>query len=704
MVKGREEDIPIGSAGGGHVLVGTITEHPPKNMRLSRIALLLIAIPFAWRFGPEVLTAAVGAIPVLGEMFSFLTPGSTDKSVGFYFQFVISVVVVWLLLWLAFKALGLVFGFALPTAQRFGGTQALRLTQWLFLQALIGVFVFSEVFYRRPSLVDIFFSFIWWIVFYAFVKAVAVGMYLPVLRLLERGRFGIGGSGRFAGLVEEWETRWKRPIKLGETDDSFLGNVKEKLTGNRVIRKGVENSLFMGRSLYSPALHISLKDDRHMLTIGGSRSGKGATVIIPNLLTYEGSVLCIDPKGTNAKVTAQRRRNMGQDVYIVDPFHIVSEKSDCVNPLDGLDPDSLSIREDLSVIADAIVVPAPGGSGKDPHWEDGARTVITGMLAQILTDMNYRIQAKGTDRAKGTDFKEIFPPPQLSMIRDLLALKQEDQLGLWVDMRRNEGAGGAARDAGSRIIRGIDTDEITNIISNADKHTEWLSYPSMRDILGSSTFKFSQLKEKPTTIYLVLPPEYLDVHRRFLRLFVNLALNQMPKGGRSKVPVLMILDEFLQLGKMNEVERAFRLLAGYNFTVWPFVQELAGLSDLYGGGVNAFLTNSRAVQVFGVNDSASLKYISEQIGERSLQYVMGAGDSMRVTPLRTPKEVSIEIERESGMQYVLRAGKPAMILKRVKYFEESGSTGSYAGTGIMTALSHLFAPFKGLYAQDPDYK
>src|SRR3569833_1326713 len=106
MVKGRVEDIPIGSAGGGHVLVGTKTEHPPKNMRLSRIALLLIAIPFAWRFGPEVLTAAVGAIPVLGEMISFLTPGSTDISVGFYFQFVISVVVVWLLLWLAFKALG----------------------------------------------------------------------------------------------------------------------------------------------------------------------------------------------------------------------------------------------------------------------------------------------------------------------------------------------------------------------------------------------------------------------------------------------------------------------------------------------------------------------------------------------------------------------------------------------------------------------
>src|SRR6185437_1173037 len=130
---------------------------------------------------------------------------------------------------------------------------------------------------------------------------------------------------------------------------------------------GLDNGLFMGRSLYSRPLHVGLKDDRHMFTIAGSRGGKGISVIIPNLLTFEGSILCIDPKGENAKITARRRRELGQDVFIVDPFHICGEKSDCLNPFETLNANSITIREDLSVIADALVVHDPGHR-EGSHW------------------------------------------------------------------------------------------------------------------------------------------------------------------------------------------------------------------------------------------------------------------------------------------------------------------------------------------------
>ena len=46
---------------------------------------------------------------------------------------------------------------------------------------------------------------------------------------------------------------------------------------------------------------IGWKDDRHVMTIAGSRAGKGVSLIIPNLLLYEGSALVIDPKGENAR-------------------------------------------------------------------------------------------------------------------------------------------------------------------------------------------------------------------------------------------------------------------------------------------------------------------------------------------------------------------------------------------------------------------
>jgi type IV secretory pathway TraG/TraD family ATPase VirD4 len=242
---------------------------------------------------------------------------------------------------------------------------------------------------------------------------------------LEQGRFGFGGSARFAGLIEEWGSRFK---------DQKQG-------------------LFMGRSLYNPLLNIGLEDSRHMLTIAGSRAGKGTTSIIPNLLLWEGSTLVVDPKGTNAAVTARRRRNMGQDVYIVDPFNILEdEESASFNPLEYLDPESPTIREQINIITEALVV--PDQHQRERHWDDGAKTVIAGMIAHLVSSPQYK-------------------RPTLSMLRDLISALPDEQVSLWADMSLNEGAGRLAKDAANRIIQGIGTNEISSIISNADKHTEW---------------------------------------------------------------------------------------------------------------------------------------------------------------------------------------------------------------------------------------
>ncbi|EAQ46901.1 hypothetical protein MED193_16949 [Roseobacter sp. MED193] len=90
------------------------------------------------------------------------------------------------------------------------------------------------------------------------------------------------------------------------------------------------------------------KGDRHCLTVAPTRSGKGTTQIIPNLLTYKGSTVIIDPKGENAKITAAARMAMGQDVQIVDPWNIANVEgfdAACFNPLDWLKPGDVDITE-----------------------------------------------------------------------------------------------------------------------------------------------------------------------------------------------------------------------------------------------------------------------------------------------------------------------------------------------------------------------
>lgn len=456
-----------------------------------------------------------------------------------------------------------------------------------------------------------------------------------VLRVFEQSRFGKGGAARFAGLLEEWT--------------ALLANQKF--------------GLFLGRSLYNPYLKIGSEDPRHMLTIAGTRAGKGATAIIPNLLIWKGSALVIDPKGTNAKVTARRRRDMGQQVYIIDPFNIVNDvETDAFNPLAALDPESPDIREHINTIAEALVVPDP--EQKEKHWDDGAKTIISGLLGHLISSGDYE-------------------SPSLPMIREMLALPPDSMKELWVDMMMNTGAGRLPVDTASRVLRGIETNEIAGILSNADKHTEWLSSPAMRKALTKSTFDFGEIKDKPTTVYLVLPPKELVNHKRFLRLFINLALTRMSTGGRAKVPVLFLMDEFLSLGKMEEVEKAFGLLAGYNLVMWPFIQDLGSLKNLYGGGFNAFINNSRAVQVFGVSDLETTGFVSERLGERSVEENRGPNKAKKIVKLRTPSEIAIDVSGESKRQYILRSGKAPFLIEKVPYYQEK-----------------MFAT---MYDADPDY-
>lgn len=137
---------------------------------------------------------------------------------------------------------------------------------------------------------------------------------------------------------------------------------------------------------------IGIDDNRHMLTVGGSRSGKSVT-LVANLLFYRGSVLALDPKGELANLTARRRAALGQDVCVLDPFatcedHVAPYRKR-YNPLAVLDPASPTIIEDTGMIADALVV---ASGAKDPHWDDSARNLIEGLILHAATDEAFEGQ------------------------------------------------------------------------------------------------------------------------------------------------------------------------------------------------------------------------------------------------------------------------------------------------------------------------
>jgi hypothetical protein len=151
-----------------------------------------------------------------------------------------------------------------------------------------------------------------------------------------------------------------------------------------------------------------------------------------------------------------------------------------------------------------------------------------------------------------------------------------------------------------------------------------------------------------------------------------------------------MMDEFLALGRMQEVEKAYGLMAGYNLIMWPFVQDFGRLKDLYGKSVNAFITNSRAVQVFGVFDEETTEFISKNIGDRTLK-TFGTRERPQSVKFRAPNEVALDISADSGRQYILRAGKTPLLLEKVEYYNSA-------------ALFGMWKVFPDhMYDNDPEY-
>jgi type IV secretion system protein VirD4 len=452
------------------------------------------------------------------------------------------------------------------------------------------------------------------------------------------------------------------PALLWEAGKVFLGvidaDIREDKDGRRFVTGGVP---------------IGLNDDRHMMTIAGSRAGKGRAVILPNMLHYPGSVLVTDPKGELATITARRRVEMGQDVHVLDPFGVAvgyphqNKLLHGFNPIEAMRPDKLV--EDAALIADALVVVA----GKDPHWDESAKAFIEGVILHLKTSKDYEGQRS------------------LLTLRELVGGNKRALATLADGMEHNSAAGGVIQSAAADFFERPDN-ERGSVLSTARRHLKFIDL--FRDsaigrlTLEQHDLELDALKRKPTTVYLCLPARHIGTCNRWLRLFVNMTLQGMervrgplPAG----VPVLCILDEFAALGHMQQVEDAAGQIAGFGVKLWPILQDLAQLKALYETRWETFFGNAGVVQFFGNNDLTTLEWISKRCGKTSIEAVRksdvtvsagmtgakGEARNTEVHDLLTMDEAARFFGRDDPMlrQLVIWAGRrtPFLVLQRAYY-------------------------------------
>lgn len=410
---------------------------------------------------------------------------------------------------------------------------------------------------------------------------------------------------------------------------------------------------------------VGLEDDRHMITVAGSRAGKGRAAILPNMLTYTGSILATDPKGELASLTAEHRhKKLGQNVRVLDPFGVADvpdEYRASFNPLSILHPDSETLVEDAGLIADALII----SSSKDEHWDASARELITAIILHLVLQ----------------DVPTFCTLPEMRRIlRNEVEL--EKQLGYRAD-----------RDDLDGVLSGLAQSYLTkpskekgSVASTARRQTSFLDFKAIQGVLSGHDFDLGSLKTEPTTIYLCLPATRMGTCNRWLRLFINLALSAMeaPHVPPPNPAVLFCLDEFATLGHMETIENAAGQIAGFGVKLWPIIQDLGQLETLYEKRWQTFMANAGVLQFFGNSDLTTLNWISERLGDTTLRVMTqsevghkqaaetgATGESWAndVQPLLKVDEISQIFSRDDRYcrQLVIWAGRDPMILQRAYY-------------------------------------
>jgi type IV secretion system protein VirD4 len=353
--------------------------------------------------------------------------------------------------------------------------------------------------------------------------------------------------------------------------------------------------------------------DGHLMTIAPTGAGKGVGVIIPTLLTFTGSAIVTDIKGENYQVTARRRREMGQQVVALDPFRLVTDGADALNPFDLFDLPGADPECDAEMLAAQLAVGHEFGS--DRYWEDTGKGLLAGLIAHVATTA----------------------PPGGRNPTTLRKLLYHDDLDYHLAVQLDEKAvtSGLARDEFVGYLSAPTDRTRPCIRSTALTYVKCLGSRTVARALERSTFALRDLLEgRPLTVYLILPPEKLESHRALLRLWVATLLTAVVR--RKRLPeqrTLFLLDEAAQLGRMPLLRQAITLLRGYGLQTWTFWQDLSQLRRLYPRDWPTLVGNAAVLQVFGVPPHAAGTGWSTLLGRQAPELArLGRDEMLLVTP------------------------------------------------------------------------
>jgi type IV secretion system protein VirD4 len=390
---------------------------------------------------------------------------------------------------------------------------------------------------------------------------------------------------------DAWDAGFAKPDQTG---------LVAKASGPRAAAVGT--GIYLGWSVDQPKgqkpLELGYTGDRHIMTFGPNGAGKSMRLLYENLIRLKGwSVVVVDPKGDLARLTLEKRRAMGSAIVVLDPFGVSGFASDGYNPIAALADDE-NLPDDALALAEAIIK----SEGRDPHWGASAQDLVAACIMHI--------RLNEPDTGSFEDVRKIIGSDNARMQVNVVAMRKTAEAH---EMPQLEAK--AARYADINA----ESRELLSILSTALTQTRWLdSPPVVNDLKSEKRFRFGDLKEKPTTIYLVLPPNRIATHSAWLRLMVTSILQPLLKDtSPAKVPVLLMLDEYPALAEGDGfpiIARNMAMFRGYGVKLWSVWQDVNQAIRIYGRNWESFAANAGVLQAFQPQDIPTAEYLSQRTG------------------------------------------------------------------------------------------
>jgi type IV secretion system protein VirD4 len=515
----------------------------------------------------------------------------------------------------------------------------------------------------------------WWFAYEAYAPA--------VFRKAGMLAAGSGLAGTVVAIVGSlWRARQNQVVTT--YGSARWASFEEVCSSNLFDCKGA----FLGRLANDYLRHDG---PEHVLAFAPTRSGKGVGLVIPTLLTWPGSAVIHDIKGENWQLTAGWRSRFSYCLL----FNPADPRSARYNPLLEVRKGVTEVR-DVQNIADILVDPE-GALERRNHWEKTSHALLVGVVLHVL----YAEEEKTLARVA-----TFLSDPSRSIERTLKIMMTTNHLGSEEKPKVHPVVASVARE-----LLNKSENERSGVLSTAMSFLSLYRDPIIARNTEACDWRIGDLvgADKPVSLYLVVPPADLSRTKPLVRLILNQIGRRLTEqldsecDNRSRRRLLLMLDEFPALGRLDFFETTLAFMAGYGIKAYLIAQSLNQIVKAYGEN-NAILDNCHVRIAFAANDERTARRISDALGTATelraqrnyaghrlapwLAHVMVSRQET-ARPLLTPGEV---MQLPADEELVLIAGLAPIKARKLKYYADANFKGRVLPPPVLTDGPYPDAP------------